>query len=267
VVGGRDICGNALGAGVVASGQAMLHLGATVFLLPTFQALPLNMLVLQQGLAIEPHLVPEQLISQVWHRAGGRLLRWFRDQIIPMEAQEAQRRGDDIYTRLLSEMPEAPARPLALPDLAPNSPAEAWPGARGVLVGLELGTSRGEIIKALLEGSAMVLSEGQQKLASVGIVTQGYRATGAGARSDRWLQLAADVLGLPVERTAQVDATALGAAMLAGLGVGAYASLQEASSVAVQVTQHYLPERKRHAHYQERGALLQALRARLDGFV
>jgi sugar (pentulose or hexulose) kinase len=72
------------------------------------------------------------------------------------------------------------------------------------------------------------------------------------ARPDQLLQLAADILGASVERPRIVEATALGAAILAGIGIRVYANPEEAVSAVVRVQQRFVPDDQRHALYRTR---------------
>jgi xylulokinase len=252
-LGGHQACCAALGAGVVHSGQALYNMGPHILVVPAFDAIPLTSLLLSQGLNMVHHVVPGLLVSMVPGPSGGEALRWFTDTLAPLEKRAAQKRGAYVYDELLAEMPLDPTPLLALPHLDPPS--------AGALLGLNLATTRGEIVKSLLEGMTFDAAEGQTRLEQVGIRLGVYRAAGAGARSERWLQLTADILGRPVERARILDAAPLGAALLAGVGSGAYASLEQAVKVVVAVHKRYEPDTPRHAAYQHKLARYRAAQA------
>ncbi|MEC5162017.1 glycerol kinase [Janthinobacterium sp. CG_23.3] len=110
--------------------------------------------------------------------------------------------------------------------------APYWdPYARGTLVGITRGTTRAHIARAALEGVAYqnvdVLSA-MQKDAAIPLTE--LRVDGGGARNDMMMQFQADILDVPVVRPVVTETTALGAAYLAGLAVGFWASLEEISS-------------------------------------
>jgi len=97
--------------------------------------------------------------------------------------------------------------------------------------------------------------EGLDHLARAGIAIEEYRVTGGGARSDAWLQIKADILGKPLARPRITEASALGAAILAGLGAGVFSNTEEAVSALVQVERVFTPDAGRHRQYEERFAL------------
>jgi glycerol kinase len=110
--------------------------------------------------------------------------------------------------------------------------APHWdPYARGTLVGMTRGSGRGHIARAALEAIAYQsaeLLEAMQKDAAVAVTE--VRADGGAARNDLLMQFQADLLGVPVVRPQVTETTALGAAWLAGLAVGFWASREEVAS-------------------------------------
>jgi xylulokinase len=250
VLGGHDLSCLALGVGVASHGMAALNLGTAVHLAPVFRATPLLSMMLREGLSVECHVVPDLLLADSYVRAGGAWLRWFSSEITPLEQREASRRGLSLYRTLLDEMPVGPSPLLVRP------PQDSNTARAGSIQGLTLETTRGELIKGMLEGVALHHAGVQHRLEASGIGIGSYRATGGGARTDSWVALYADVLGRPVERTATQQSAALGAAILAGVGIGAYDDLAEAINALVRVERVFVPDAARHRVYAER---LQAL--------
>ena len=246
VLGGHDLACNALGAGVVRNGLAALALGPSVHLTPAFHAVPLVSMLLREGLSLEYHVVPDLLLTDYYMRAGGAWVRWFASRLTPLEQREATRRGISLYRTLLEEMPEEPTGLLVVP---PRYEPALQPGA---IQGLTLETERGELIKGLLEGIMLYLGAGQERLERIGVSVERYRATGGGARSDAWLQLCADVLDRPVERIRTEHTAALGAALLAGVGSGAFGSLREAAERLSWPEQTFEPDPRRARIYRQR---------------
>lgn len=104
-------------------------------------------------------------------------------------------------------------------------------GARGAILGLQRGTTIAHIARAALESAAFQTAELLQAMATDGVAPQRLRVDGGMARNDWFLQFMADVLGVEVVRPVNTETTALGAAILAGVGAGEFASLQEAASI------------------------------------
>ena len=116
--------------------------------------------------------------------------------------------------------------------------------ARGVYAGLSLNHGRAHLYRALLEGCTFALRDIVDRLDAMGLVRDEIRVVGGGARSPLWLQMKADVTGRAVRVMASDESTALGAAMLAGVGAGTFAGLDEAvERLAVVEPKVYEPDR------------------------
>ena len=90
------------------------------------------------------------------------------------------------------------------------------------MAGLYLDTSRGEILKGILEGNTFSLKECVETLPGAGIEINGFRSVGGGSKSDAWVQISADIMGKPFSRPKITEAGALGAAIIAGWGAGIF---------------------------------------------
>lgn len=100
--------------------------------------------------------------------------------------------------------------------------------ARGTIVGLTRGTTRAHLVRATLESIAFQTRDVMDAMrVDSGIVPEQLRVDGGACENDFLMQFQADVLGIPVERPAMLEATALGAAALAGLGVGLWRDRSE----------------------------------------
>jgi xylulokinase len=140
--------------------------------------------------------------------------------------------------------------PIFLPHLA-GERAPLWDiNARGSFAGLSSSTGTAEMARAVLEGvgySARLVFE--SLYASAGLRPDMIHHSGGGAASDVWCQIRADILGVPLQRTAMRDAGVLGAALMASVGVGLFQSLQDAAQKFVQFDKTFSPnrdEQKRH---------------------
>lgn len=121
------------------------------------------------------------------------------------------------------------------------------PSLRGKLTGLALSDGKPEIAGAIFEGITFGLLDGLNALNNVRVTRiRSLRATGGGAKSDYWLQLIADVFGIPVTRMETDEGPAFGAALLAGVNAGAWRDLNAACKAAVRSGTTFSPNRSRH---------------------
>ncbi len=246
VVGGHDQCCNALGAGIAQAGRAVDGIGTYECITPVYQGLPDPGKMLAQGLNMEHYVIPNHYVSFLFNQAGS-LLRWFRDTFAAGE-----RSDPEIYRRLDAEAPGAPTHLLVLPYFEPTGSPGFCADASGVIVGLKMSTTRGEIYKALLESITYYFAQAITQLKALGIDTSEFIATGGGAGSDLWLQIKADILDVPYTRLAQTHCSVAGAAMIAGMAIGQLPGVADAVPRFVQRTKTFYPRAEHHRVYQER---------------
>jgi len=213
--------------------------------------------MLATGLSVEHHVLPGLYVSFVYNQAGS-LVRWFRDTFASAD-RERLPPGRDIYDALAAEMPAEPTRLLVLPYFEPTGSPHYVRDAAGAVVGLKTTTTRGQILKAIMESVTFYFVEPLEGLRRLGIDTSQFVATGGGARSDAWLQIKADVLGVPLVRPAITECGVLGAAMLAGLATGRLADPAEAIARFVRRDRVFEPDPRRHALYRDRAAAYRRL--------
>jgi xylulokinase len=206
--------------------------------------------MIERGLNTEHHARPDRFVSFIYNQCGS-VIRWYRETFAGEEHRRAQAEGVDVYDRLFAELPDAPSSVSVLPHFAFMGPPEFVSDASGVIAGLRLDTRRGDILKAILEGSIFSLKESVSTLPGAGIHPRRYRAAGGGSRSRAWVQLCADILDRPFERSDVTEAGALGAAILAGSGTGIYSSLEEGTAAAVRIRDRLEPNPAKVSLYEQ----------------
>jgi xylulokinase len=188
------------------------------------------------------HAVPGR-----WHvmgvtQAAGLSLRWFRDRF------GACHSDDHIpYEKLIAEAATAPAGADGLlwaPYLMGERTPHLDPHARAALVGLTASHTRAHVIRAILEGVAFSLRDTLTIFSEMNVPVETIRLGGGGARSTLWRQIQADVYGRSVEIVEAEEGAAYGAALLAGIGGGVWASVDEACAKTVRVRTLVEPEPK-----------------------
>ncbi len=137
------------------------------------------------------------------------------------------------------------------PYLAGERTPHMNPNLRGSWTGLSLATIQADVVRAVLEGVAFSLKDALEVMSSLAQISEAL-ATGGGAQSEVWLQMAADVLELPLDKPVQNQGAAYGAALLALQGVGQVASAFEVREIEVskrfepQDAEAYLEPRQRY---------------------
>lgn len=215
VAGGHDQPCGALGAGVVQPGVAMYASGTVECICPAFDRPQFDPQLMESNLCTYDYTLPGMYTTVLFSLTGGNLLRWFRDQWAASEVAEAQRRGVDPYTLILEAMAGEPSDLLVLPYFTPSGTPHFDAELPGAILGLRLQTTRGQVLRALIEGVALEMRLNLDILDRAGLRTEQLRAIGGGAKNRALVQLKADVLGRPITTLAVSEASCLGAAMLA----------------------------------------------------
>jgi xylulokinase len=165
---------------------------------------------------------------------------------------------EERLERMLMATAAAPGPLLATPHL--SGALCPWAGGRSYrasILGLSLSTQRVDVVKALLEGVAFDLSLALDFLRHIKLPAHRMRATGGGARSAWWMQLKADICGVPIELSQQPEPGTFGAALLAGAAIGVYRSAGQAAREMANAKRCFEPSRKRARLYGERLELYQ----------
>jgi len=200
------------------------------------------------------HAVPGK-----WHVMGvtlsaGGSFRWFRDTLGLEERNVARLSGVDTYEILTAQAAQAPAGCeglLFLPYLTGERTPYPDPNARGSFVGLTLRHDKRHLVRAVLEGVAYSLRDCLELFRSLAIPTNQVRAVGGGARSLVWRQIIADVFGTELVTINVTDSTAFGAALLAGVGAGLFASVPEACAQTIRIVDRVEPDATHQSVYNE----------------
>jgi xylulokinase len=183
--------------------------------------------------------------------AAGASLRWWRDVV-----------GSTSYGglgELAAHVPAGAEGLLFLPYLTGERTPHLDPRARGAFVGLTARHDRAHMTRAVMEGVAFSLRESLDIMSDLGIAIDHVRAIGGGARSDPWLQMQADIFGLPVRRTKIDEGPAHGAALLGAVAAGAFKDVVEASSTVKMLPHIVEPQRQASAVYEELYGLYRSL--------
>jgi xylulokinase len=217
VIGGGDGACATVGAGSVQEGDTYTYIGSSAWIaLTTSQPI----LDPQRRTFTYAHLVPDRYFPVGTMQAGGGSYDWL-ERIL---------RGDDAGTPIYQAMdaqaatvPVGARGLLFLPYLLGERSPYWNPLARGAFVGLAMPHGRAELTRAVLEGVALNMRLILDALRGQGVQIEAMRLIGGGAKSATWRQILADTYELPILLPKlAAEATALGAAIAGGVGVGLF---------------------------------------------
>ena len=188
---------------------------------------------------------------------SGSIVRWFRDNLAYEDRVKAEREKTNIYETMFSQLNFNGGMMMALPFYA-GSLIDSY--AKGAFLGLTLGTSRQEIFQSIVEGVTHEMTEMIARLESLSDVPiEVIRAFGGPTKSPKWLQLKADISGKKVEAVQVEEASALGAALLAGVATGVYNSYDQAINAATKIKAVYQPRPEIHKIYKRQHKIYKQL--------
>jgi len=181
------------------------------------------------------HAVPGR-----WHvmgvtQAAGLSLRWLKETLAP----------DQSYDQLTAQASAVPAgsdgllwTPYLLGERTPHLDGTAT----AAFVGITATTTRAHFTRAVLEGVAYSLKDTFTLFSELGIPVKGVRLGGGGARGPLWREIQANIYGYPCERLTAEEGGAFGAALMAGVGAGSWASLEAACAAGITVAETIHPK-------------------------
>lgn len=238
-VGCNDQLAGAIGAGNTAPGVVTETTGTALAVVSTTRDI-----VDDDRVCVGRHPVPDLFYALSYANTSAIVLRWFRDLVAPGEAYETLTVEAGLVAPGCDGL-------TVLPHFCGTAPPALDPTARGAIAGLSLGHGRAHIARAIMEACACELRECLEPLLDHGMEVRSVRSLGGAARSDLWLQMKADLLGVPVERPECTDAASVGAAALAATGVGHFASVHEAAQAWYRPGCQIRPDPERSATYEE----------------
>jgi xylulokinase len=245
VTGAMDAWSGLLGAGVSEEGQGLYLSGTSEILgiVSSRKAAVPGVIAFPKCEGIVLHAGPTQ--------SGGASVEWIAKLLgrIPAEISELAAHADTSQPL-----------PIFLPHLE-GERAPLWDiNARASLSGLSSSMGAAEVALAVLEGvsySARLVMDSLEASACLRPIE--FNHSGGGAASDIWCQIRADVLGRPIRRLKMLDAGVLGAALMAGTGIGVFSSLSEAARKFVVLDRVFEPnpiQSERHNHGFEKYIML-----------
>jgi xylulokinase len=238
VAGSADHIASAFSAGLKSPGDLLIKLGGAGDILYS-----LDDLVVDSRLFLDYHVIPGKYLINGCMAASGSIIKWFRQHFAP----------DSDYPDLDDEgssIPPGSDGLILLPYFLGEKTPINDPLARGVFFGLTLSHTRAHMYRAILEGIAYGFRHHLAVLAERRLTATKARVTNGGTRSTLWKQITADVLGLPLEQIAQHPGSSLGAAFVAGIGVGLFDAWSDIEAF-IEITETVEPDETAHLHYQE----------------
>lgn len=249
IIGGGDQAVGAVGTGTVKEGSMFVSLGTSgVVFAPCAEFAASS----NGGMHVFRHANGRfHFMGCMLTSAGA--MKWWAEDIVGRSVSE-----------LLEEVDEkATSEIVFLPYLMGERSPINDPNAKGAFYGLNLSHKRRDMTKSVLEGICFGLKDCYENIKQMGAVADYARVIGGGSRSDKWMQILSDILGLELRRINTSDGAGLGAVILAMIGCGVYPDVEHACAELIADTDVFVPDMEMFAKYQKKFAEFKTLYERL----
>jgi autoinducer 2 (AI-2) kinase len=244
VMGGGDVQLGSAGLGVVELGDVAILGGSfwqQIVNIPKDTLPPKNM-----AIRVNPHVISTQSQAEGITFFSGLIMRWFRDAFCDLEKLEAKKRGIDTYTLLEEKAKDIPLGSYGImPIFSDSMNYGKWYHASPSFINLSIDPTicnKISMFKALQENACIVSAINLDKIKEfTNIEIDTIVFAGGASKGMLWCQTLADVTGCKIKIPKVTEATALGAAMSAGVGAGIYSDLKSAAKELVVWDKEYLP--------------------------
>lgn len=240
VVGSGDQHAGSIGSGLVGPGQILNIMGTSEIVAGAF-----DHPVYDEAKLLKTHLHVDPALWQIEQGSliSGACVRWYVDNVARM--------GYDELNEGAAKIPAGSDGLVFFPALSGSNSPVINGYARGMFFGLTMSHTLPHMTRALYEGNSYAFRDNIERLKVLGMDDCRIIATGGGTRSAVWMQIKADLIGMPIQVVDNPEPTALGAAMLAGVAQGNFKDFGEAASCLLKYGRVYEPDPSQKAKYDE----------------
>jgi xylulokinase len=266
ITGSYDHPCGAIGAGSLSPGSITVMIGSSMAM-----CVPVLKQVSDPEIKLncQCHSVNDLYFILPYSSTAGMNLRWFRDEFCREETEKARIMKTDPYfvlDKIAEQVNPGSDGLIMLPHLAGSGSPDFNSSARGSFTGISLSTRKGHFIRAIMEAVACDIELNLDFLKTRGFSFNEIRFLGGASRSVLWAEIIADITRLPVITMKETETASLGAAILAGTGVGIFSSVESACTIAVSTDRTFIPDSKRSDEYRKVVSGYRKLNTLLDSY-
>lgn len=245
VAGGHDQPCAAIGMGVVDADTITVSAGSYECVARIYGQPANNAEGMRYGLNSYCHVLPGQYITLAFF-VSGMMAKWYLDTFCGAEKQIAVQEKRSIFDYMEASFQDGPTGVCVTPHIFGATNPEWSEKATAKITGLTASTTKADLYKAVLEGVCCELDLNVRVLERLTTPVQRLLMTGGGTRSANWMQLRADITGKTVDAVnSNAEASCMGAAILAGMGIGMFKDPSDAHGRMCQELLRYQPSNKR----------------------
>ena len=265
IAGCMDTIGASIGSGLMSPGECFIIMGTAARV-----SSPLGAPRFDHRFMNCTHVLNDRWLSIGAINGVGSSLRWVRDTFGQVEQTMAKFAQQDVYDLLTAQAKLSPpgSKGLVFMPYISGERTPIWnPYARGVYFGVTLGHNRSDFLRSTLEGAAFAIRHVIEILeVDGGLDIQEIRIGGKAATSAVWNQIIADTLGKTVVSLTEANTEVLGAAVLAGISIGAYPDYPTALKQVVVLNREFHPDPRCQAAYNQLYPIYKELYPRVEPY-
>lgn len=248
-VSGHDHVCAALAVGVINTGEISNSIGTAETLLGSLDEMKLGKTEFDSGFNFGCHVFPSRFFWMGSIQSSGGSVEWFRKQFAKKQLTYQE------LEELMQDVKNVPTGIFYYPYLAGSGAPRPNPHAKGSFIGLQTEHTRGDILRAIYEGTAYELTRLKRSVDELfNLDIRELITVGGGAKNQIWMQIKADVTNCQLSIPSVTEASLLGAALIAGLGCGVYETKQELLQIVSQINknvEHIYPDGENHLKFHE----------------
>ena len=251
IVGTGDSTAESIAGGLVAPGTLFVQFGSTMFYICCLEG-RMDASSYDQFPGSNPFTIPGSFAATGGTNCAGTLTKWVRDTYYGAEVEASRHGGPDAYSVMAEEAAQVPPGSdglIVLPYFYGERSPINDPQAKGVMFGLSGKHSRKEINRAALEAVAYSLGSHMRMFERHHVLPERVIIAGGGTKNPVWMQIAADVIGMPVQTAENWQTASYGDACMAAIGCGILRDFRELQEV-MPLSRPVLPDAGHHALYQ-----------------
>ena len=244
ISGGLDQSCAALGAGAISEGIVANGMGTVESFISILNNLSIKNDFINLGFKQSCHVIKDKIILLSFILSAGAILKWYRDILGYEDLIKSKEKKIDFYEYIINNMSDKPNELLLLPHFVGSGTPTMDLNSKGVITGLSLNTSRKDIVRAIIEGIIYEVKLNIEILEKNTVNINEIRAIGMGSKSNRWLQLKADILGKPIYSLNIEEAGCSAGFILSSTKIETFKNINEAIETIVTKKKEFIPDKK-----------------------
>ncbi len=240
VLGAMDQITGALGAGNIKKGVVTETTG-TAFAMAITVDEPI--FDLKTRIPCQLHVEKNKYCLLPYSMTGGMVLKWFKDNFyISEDTRSGHLNIYDLMVSGASKIKPGCKGLIVLPYFSGAFVPENNPRAKGVFFGVSLNHDRSSFVRAILESIGYMLRNNIEMFVNSGIFINKIISLGGGAKSELWCQIKSDITGMEINKPQYMETAILGAAMIAGKGIGVYSNFENIVGENIKISKIFKPD-------------------------